>query len=272
MADDTLEQVQLVLRQCFVYRLPPRPSTKGYRAADWGLDKPMWTGRVKVTTKGKLCTITLQDNATGKLFAEAPIRGDEVAKVVEPVVDSSRYFVVRVENQGRHAFLGMGFQERSEAFDFNVALQDFVKSLRKEKESTEPYVSKNDFSLKDGQTMKIAIKTKKNKDAEEDDDDTHATATAAKKAAPMVSLGSIATALEGTTAHAAPSPFAAAPPTTSSSSPAPSSSSSSTTSQSKNPFAATTTAATTESEDPWGAFQSSSSSSTGKSSDDWVAF
>eukprot|EP01147_Barroeca_monosierra_P004182 gene4182-6528_t len=156
--EDEVERIELVLKQCFVYRLPPRPSTKGYRAADWGLDKPIFTGRIKVITKGKLCTIAIQDPATGKLFAEAPIRGDEVSKVVESVVDSSRYFVLRVENKGQHAFLGIGFQERSEAFDFNVTLMDFTKTLRKEKESLEPYTPKHDFTLKDGQTMKINIK------------------------------------------------------------------------------------------------------------------
>jgi hypothetical protein len=41
------------------------------------------------------------------------------------VTDSGRYFVLKIVNeQGRHAFIGIAFNERNDAFDFNVALQE----------------------------------------------------------------------------------------------------------------------------------------------------
>ena len=48
---------------------------------------------------------------------------DPSAPSVEAVLDSSRYFVVRVEDTGRKAYIGMGFAERSDSFDFSKSIQ-----------------------------------------------------------------------------------------------------------------------------------------------------
>jgi serine/threonine kinase 38 len=54
---------------------------------------------------------------------------------VETVLDSSRYFVLRIEDgRGKHAFVGLGFGERNEAFDFNVALSDHEKYVKREQD------------------------------------------------------------------------------------------------------------------------------------------
>lgn len=71
------------------------------------------------------CELLLEDSTSGELFATAVY--DSNGKGVEQVVDSSRFFVIRVVDGERHAYLGMGFQERSESFDFNIALQDYKR-------------------------------------------------------------------------------------------------------------------------------------------------
>ena len=38
------------------------------RAADWKLDQPDWTGRVRVCAKGKECYIKIEDKNSGKVF------------------------------------------------------------------------------------------------------------------------------------------------------------------------------------------------------------
>ena len=64
----------------------------------------------------------LEDRNNGQLFAESPIT-EYPTKDIESVNDSSRYFVLRIQNQGRSAFIGVGFADRGDSFDFNVALQ-----------------------------------------------------------------------------------------------------------------------------------------------------
>lgn len=129
MDDSEYESVLLVKREVFVYTLPPRQSARGYRAADWSLDAPAWTGRLKVITRGTKNTlyIRLEDGTSGRLYAQCPVESFP-SEAVEQVLDSSRYFVIRlVSDDGRSVLVGIGFAERSDAFDLNVAIQDHFK-------------------------------------------------------------------------------------------------------------------------------------------------
>ncbi|KAK2163568.1 hypothetical protein LSH36_77g03006, partial [Paralvinella palmiformis] len=48
---------------------------------------------------------------------------------VEQVLDSSRYFVIRIQDDsGRKAFIGIGFADRGDSFDLLVSMQDHFKT------------------------------------------------------------------------------------------------------------------------------------------------
>nr|CAG4641287.1 EOG090X0G5X [Eulimnadia texana] len=158
------ESVLLVKNEIFVFKIPPRTTNRAYRAADWNLEKPDWTGRMRLVTQGMKCTLKLEDKVTGELFAKCPI--DQYPGIaIEAVSDSSRYFVIRIQDDsGRAAFIGIGFSDRSDSFDLNVALQDHFKWLKKSEEIEKDTVVEDqakphlDLSFKDGQTIKINMK------------------------------------------------------------------------------------------------------------------
>lgn len=63
---DAYESVLFVARECFVYRIPPRKTTAGYKAAEWGdMEAFLWKGRLRIIEKGEECSIRLEDKDSG---------------------------------------------------------------------------------------------------------------------------------------------------------------------------------------------------------------
>ncbi|KXX81618.1 Adaptin ear-binding coat-associated protein 1 [Madurella mycetomatis] len=161
---DAIVRVLHITHPVHVYSIPPGTvSTKaGYAAASWTSDprNHIFTARLRVletsftssttsastaqpgnssddssaaaaaaaTTTTLKTDILLEDHSTGALFAAAPYTSPAV---VDPTTDSSRFFALRVQDPtgGKKATLGIGFEERSEAFDFGVVLQEAQKAL-----------------------------------------------------------------------------------------------------------------------------------------------
>lgn len=177
LPQDAIQRILFISMNVHVYNIPPLASTKGYMAAHWTDDpnRHISTCRLRVIETAipqadgqddKVKTdVVLEDASSAQLFAAAPYT---TPAAVEPTLDSSRFFALRVQDPtGRKATLGIGFEERSEAFDFGVALQDAQKALgldggaaaaasaaqAKKKEAEE----KRDLSLKEGETITVNL-------------------------------------------------------------------------------------------------------------------
>ncbi|EHA52133.1 hypothetical protein MCOR27_000371 [Pyricularia oryzae] len=181
LPSEAIQRVLFIAPAVHVYNIPPLASNKGYMAATWTEDpkRHIFTARLRAIEtavpqaggEDKVKTdIVLEDSSTGQLFAAAPYTS---AAVVEPTLDSSRFFAVRVQDPaGRKAILGVGFEERSESFDFGVALQEARKALGLDQDAaggphgkpvpaeTRPEI-KRDWSLKEGETITVNLKGSK---------------------------------------------------------------------------------------------------------------
>jgi adaptin ear-binding coat-associated protein 1/2 len=154
------ERTLLQLPRLHVFKIPIRSSAAGHRAADWPKE-PAWTGKLKITARGSIATIYLLDSNTNQIFAVCPVTDDAA---VEKTLDSGRYFVLRIQNaQGRHAFIGIAFNERNDAFDFNVALAEHKTSCEREvrasKYSADEDISgpMRDLRLKEGEKITVKL-------------------------------------------------------------------------------------------------------------------
>jgi adaptin ear-binding coat-associated protein 1/2 len=140
------ESIEIDLFRCkkeaYVYQIPSA-TTSGHRAELWRLDEWLAEVSVRVVRRGDdtgrdEAVIRLETTATGELFAEAPVKLP-LRTSIEPVIDSSRYFVLRVvdANSGAHAFIGLGFRDREHASDFMAALDDHAKYVQRQIQAEE---------------------------------------------------------------------------------------------------------------------------------------
>jgi len=186
-SDSSYQLILFVTNSVHVYGIPPITSNKGFSAGSWTSPtqptaKEIFTARLRVieTTQDAQIKvdIALEDSNTGDLFAAAPYTS---AAVVQQANDSSRFFAVRVQGErGMKATLGVGFEERSPAFDFSIALTEARKVLGMEGAGESASSSsgrsaqgkgkaeqegKVDFSLKEGEKIHIQVGSKSRRPA-----------------------------------------------------------------------------------------------------------
>ncbi|CAN4093235.1 unnamed protein product [Withania somnifera] len=156
--EESFEHTLLVVREVSVFKIPRSDR--------------IWTGRLRVVSCKERCEIRLEDPNSAELFAACFMAPGQRESSVESVLDSSRYFVLKIEDgRGKHAFIGLGFNERNEAFDFNVALSDHEKYVKRENDKDVGDGEAGDDNhieihpavnhrLKEGETIRINVKNK----------------------------------------------------------------------------------------------------------------
>ncbi|CAH0475793.1 unnamed protein product [Peronospora belbahrii] len=175
----------------WVYQVPPGQITSlAPRADAWDPENPFFTGSIRVLQKGDACFVqlfepdaTTESEARGpRLFAQCPIQiTSDMAldAYVHDCADSSRYFMLRMEDEqsSRRAFVGIGFPDRTAAFNFKATLQDYTKYAMRQLEVQQQQVEngatiqeqttadqvarkKSNLGLPDGATIRIKLRTK----------------------------------------------------------------------------------------------------------------
>ena len=114
---DVVEYVHCKIPDCHILKVPPSTSMHGWSATE--ITEEVWQGSVKVVDRGTFSGIILLDRITNDPVAAWPVEDE-----VERCTDSSRYFILKVLNtaNGTYFKVCLAFNERAQAFDFNVAL------------------------------------------------------------------------------------------------------------------------------------------------------
>lgn len=158
LLDETIEYTLVQKPVCRAYEIPPSARSTGHLAAEW--KNCIFQGKVRIVASENKCVIQLLTNEN-QLFVSCPVDPHAIERSVERASDSSRYYVLKVvAPNGAHAFLGMGFDERNDAFDFWAALVDFGNQVNTEEKAksqqTNPGPDLSHLQLRQGESISLA--------------------------------------------------------------------------------------------------------------------
>eukprot|EP00658_Telonema_sp_P-2_P032701 TRINITY_DN24147_c0_g1_i4.p1 TRINITY_DN24147_c0_g1~~TRINITY_DN24147_c0_g1_i4.p1 ORF type:complete len:464 (+),score=125.40 TRINITY_DN24147_c0_g1_i4:80-1471(+) len=156
----------------------PTARFSGYAANDWGVDKCDMMLDLRLIAHGyhgaSIVLETQDSHSDGKkLFGICPLNLENVWESVEPVIDSSRYFVLRlvarINGTAKTGFVGVGYEQRDTSFCFKYELQRVVRMADAAVEDGCPsdeekeYICKNSpdlshLKLKEGEVIQAKFK------------------------------------------------------------------------------------------------------------------
>eukprot|EP00419_Tripos_fusus_P024248 CAMPEP_0172699982 /NCGR_PEP_ID=MMETSP1074-20121228/30582_1 /TAXON_ID=2916 /ORGANISM="Ceratium fusus, Strain PA161109" /LENGTH=535 /DNA_ID=CAMNT_0013521281 /DNA_START=62 /DNA_END=1666 /DNA_ORIENTATION=+ len=100
-----------------LWQIPPSALSSGHRAAQWATRVFEGACTVACKSKSRVLSIRVAEASSGKLMAHCHVPADEsYTKYVQPTLDSSRHFVLKVTNGERHAFVGPFGQSLTSGF------------------------------------------------------------------------------------------------------------------------------------------------------------
>lgn len=145
-----------------VFSLPP---TDFLKSAAWD-GHHIWTGKLKFVRDGSAFYVRLYERGdSNELFGECPVRdssssspasssggGGNTSESVQPATDSTRAFVLRVEDGSKFSYVGLMFDDRSVAYNFSSTLIH-----RRRGQGPAPILPVQDRTLDSGEAITIDL-------------------------------------------------------------------------------------------------------------------
>ena len=147
------ESLILCIDQCMLFRITLPNNEIKRNAGEWAQSDFLSSGKLMIFRDISGFFIKIIDDNSNELC-----RVNSLKQNVEPVNDSSRYFILHITeaNTHRNAIVGLGFTDRQSAFDFTASLQEIERrNDHRERNQNEGNDNVNDYILRNNEMITL---------------------------------------------------------------------------------------------------------------------